>query len=593
MFKLRLLVCGVLFGAAVAACTANVEGDGDAIAERECRQDSECSGGKICLPIGACAAGCTDDASCGSNSRCSTGGGCVSAENGCGGSLDCGPTEYCGAAGACVADSVAAPGSGAVSTGNGGSLPARECGAQKFAAKPVDANFFIVLDHSGSMDDNAGNAKKWDSAVAAVRSITQQHQATINFGLQMFSFPQPRCDAGRINLDVGPNQAAAISALLPANADGQMTPIAGALAVAATAPGLKDKTRSNNVLLITDGIENCNGNPVARTQDLFNAGIRTYVVGFGAEVNGTNLSEMALAGGTSRPGGTKYYQADDAASLNQAFGQIAQGALGCDLALDNKPPNPFKVFVYVDGAQQPRDGNRQNGWDYDATTNRVSLYGSTCNLVTNNANAKVDIIYGCPDETLVETPGTGSTNPNTPGVSGGNGLPAGSSCKTGNQCASGQCGGDKCEGSVIGTPCSSNGQCETGVCNAGFCEGPGAGTARPGGAVCGANNQCQSTSCNAGFCEGGSLPGGAACSGNNQCASNRCDAGFCGSTGFDKPAGAACTSDLECASDNCERGFCEAPGSGGGKPNGSACASSPECLSGNCQGGVCREGGIF
>ena len=56
--------------------------------------------------------------------------------------------------------------------------------------------------------------------------------------------------------------------------------------LAATSGELTDTTRANYVLLITDGMENCGGAPVAEVEGLFSRGVRTYSVGFGRPAGG-------------------------------------------------------------------------------------------------------------------------------------------------------------------------------------------------------------------------------------------------------------------------------------------------------------------
>jgi hypothetical protein len=164
-----------------------------------------------------------------------------------------------------------------------------------------------------------------------------------------------------------------------------------------------DPMRANFVMLVTDGEENCGGNPVTESQNLSNLGIKTFVVGFGAEVNATTLSNIAINGGTARNTMPRYYQADDPASLGAAFQQIAQGAIGCDYHLASTPPDPTKLYVYVNGQMIPQDPQHHVGWDYAASTQNITLYGTVCDAVATNPSAMVNIVYGCPDTSIVET----------------------------------------------------------------------------------------------------------------------------------------------------------------------------------------------
>ncbi|MGQ0506728.1 MAG: VWA domain-containing protein [Myxococcaceae bacterium] len=485
---------------ALASCSSGVNG-------ADCSATSPCSGGQTCLAIGMCADRCEADDQCGGGSKCAASGGCVPTTS-CGGSLDCQAGTICSATGTCVkpcdqtgcatgetcltsgrcvtttATTPAADG-GAIEGGTAGApaIP-RSCGGELYAAKPLQANFLIVLDHSGSMEELVGGSSKWSAAVSAVKAITSKNDAAIRFGLQMFSLDNIRCAPGVTDVEIGDKTTAKIAAALPAVANGERTPIGAALNVASKNLDLTDTTRANNVLLITDGMENCNGKPVDEVKTLFGKGVKTYVVGFGGQVDGNMLSSMATQGGTALPAAKRYYQADDPASLNSAFTSVANGALGCDLKLSVPPPDPARIFVYVDGQQQNRDPSKVNGWEFVPAGNRIALFGGTCGLLTTNPNAKVTVVYGCADSTIVP---------------GG----AGSVCTVDNQCGSNKC-------------------------TAGLCEGV---PAKPNGSACQTNAQCQSGLCTNGICEGG-VPGkpvGAPCTVNTECATGQCINNFCGS----------------------------------------------------------------
>jgi len=94
-------------------------------------------------------------------------------------------------------------------------------------------------------------------------------------------------------------------------------------------------------------------------------------------------------------------------TLNTAFQQIAQGAVGCDFALTSTPPDVSKINVVIGTTLVPKDPTNQSGWDYSAASNRITLYGPACNLVQSTPGIKVSIIYGCPDPSIVETGGGG------------------------------------------------------------------------------------------------------------------------------------------------------------------------------------------
>jgi hypothetical protein len=218
----------------------------------------------------------------------------------------------------------------------------------------------IVLDHSGSMQEViTNNRTKWDTATAAVRNLTARNtNGQLRFGLQLFSLQGAQCQAGQVVVNVGPGTSTLISTALPAVANGSGTPLGAALRVASQAPDIADPTRANYVLLLTDGMENCNGSPVMEVQGLFTRGVRTYTVGFGSDVDANNLNQMAIRGGTARATSPRYFQADDPTELEAALSSIASGAASCDFTLAQTPPNPASLYVAVDGQFFPRDPSR-------------------------------------------------------------------------------------------------------------------------------------------------------------------------------------------------------------------------------------------
>ena len=156
-------------------------------------------------------------------------------------------------------------------------------------------------------------------------------------------------------------------------------------------------------MLITDGRQaGCNaaggdaGTEMIITT-LAGAGVPTYVVGFGGEVDGAQLDMFAMAGGTARMGMPAYYQADDAAMLEAALGEIVASLVSCDFALDMTPMDASMIHVWLNDTEEvARDSTHMDGWDYDAGTNTVTLYGEPCEKLRRGEVSDIDIVFGCP-----------------------------------------------------------------------------------------------------------------------------------------------------------------------------------------------------
>lgn len=288
-----------------------------------------------------------------------------------------------------------------------------QCGATELQADIVPPNLLIVLDRSCSMKKSAGTESKWKVAVDALVKLTTNNTDKIRFGLSLFpDTTGEKCAQDAIAIPVGPGNESAIQTLLT-NAldtaddnwpDGPcVTNIDTAMEQAAAHPPLKDQTRDNFALLITDGKQaGCDeaggddGTTQIITDMLQNDSIATFVVGFGDGVDPNQLNIFADAGGvpTSDPN-TRFYDAADQASLDQALAAIAKKAFGCVLTLEQVPETVTSIYVFFDDQEVPRDPSHQNGWDYDPNTNKLTFYGQACQDLQDSKVKDLDIVYGC------------------------------------------------------------------------------------------------------------------------------------------------------------------------------------------------------
>jgi len=326
----------------------------------------------------------------------------------CTGTQVCSVANVCIEKGTCAADGDCAAGMKCDATKK--CIPASECGSQKAGATIVPPNMLITLDRSCSMRSTVGTQTKWQIAVKALNTMLTNYTAKMRFGMIMFpDIVGANCTQGTIPFDCAPGNEPKISTVLtnalkaadPNYPDGPcVTNIDTAIQQAQGAPSLKDATRKNYVLLVSDGAQaGCNaagGDPGTEKMiaDMFAAGIKTAVIGFGAGVDGAQLDKFAVAGGMPSGGATKYYKAEDAASLDKALATIAGAALGCTYKLDTTPPDPTKIFVFFDGTKEvAKDG--ANGWAYDPATNTVTFFGTSCDQLKTEAVKTVDIVFGC------------------------------------------------------------------------------------------------------------------------------------------------------------------------------------------------------
>jgi len=214
----------------------------------------------------------------------------------------------------------------------------------------------IVLDKSSSMQTGKiGTATKWSIAVDGLDEVLSNYENNAEFGLMTFPSPNA-CGPGAVKVAPGlQNRQAIISQLgTPPPTAGNYTPIAQSLDVAATQMSLTNAPAGKHVVLITDGWQWCSPyDPATRfdgvkaVDKLKAAGITTWIVGFGSEVDAEALNKMAVKAGTSKTGCNPantdpmapdqcYFQVDNAAELVAALTAISANTTAeeCD-GIDN------------------------------------------------------------------------------------------------------------------------------------------------------------------------------------------------------------------------------------------------------------------
>ncbi len=206
-------------------------------------------------------------------------------------------------------------------------------------------NLTILLDASGSMLENpAGPSntvesnpanRKYTIAVAALTSLVDLYDGVLPIGLSIFP-SDGMCGAATLNIPPAHYTRQAIIDLLNKSAPPSLvpdTPTSASVSSLASQMQLKDSSRGQYILLLTDGKPECsNGSEnVFKTTTAITSAemsmppIKTFVVGFG-QLSSTAqdaMNQMADAGGVPSGDPTyHYYRADSSAALVTALDKI-------------------------------------------------------------------------------------------------------------------------------------------------------------------------------------------------------------------------------------------------------------------------------
>lgn len=245
----------------------------------------------------------------------------------------------------------------AVITGEAfGSLELLPVGDLSLAFDGAADKLLVILDVSSSMLEIIDGEVKMDVAKDVLVALLADLPTTVRVGIRIFGF---NCSTELI-APVGLIQHAHLQQQIMAIQPRGATPIA--LALTETKDDLTDMTDPQMILLISDGMETCGGDPVQAARDLIALGydLRINVIGFDITRNiraRDQLVEIAQAAGGL------YFDAGSAEELRAAmsmatpFGYTVYDADGNVVFTgqlgDSGPQLPEGVYTIVIGTDPP------------------------------------------------------------------------------------------------------------------------------------------------------------------------------------------------------------------------------------------------
>ncbi len=347
-----------------------------------CREDFDCGFGLHCED-GICTYDCTPDGD------------------------ECASDQVCGSDGRCED-----PGP------DGGPPPPRdggdECPGIDLDLTPTIPTVILLLDQSGSMDEDFGGIPRWDAMEQALldpgTGVVANLEATVRFGASLYTshdgFNGGECPILQ-TVDPALGNYAAIDALISSNGPDGDTPTGDSIdGVVAGIGALDPALAPFYVVLATDGEpDSCEvPNPqtgqaeaIAAAQAAFAGGIRTFVLGVGNDVGAAHLQDMANAGAGLAVGGAEnepFFTANDPAELADAFGEIIGGVRTCVFSLSGEvdPARACKGIVVLNGENLACNG--PDGWRLvDETT--IELVGAACNTALTAAEVHLTAEFPC------------------------------------------------------------------------------------------------------------------------------------------------------------------------------------------------------
>jgi hypothetical protein len=228
------------------------------------------------------------------------------------------------------------------------------CADVEVTVEPETPTIVLLIDQSGSMDENFGGTPKWEAVYETLMDpddgVIRPLESTIRFGLTLYTGPTED-DEDRICpqlTEVPPalDNFDAMDAVFAAEGPADETPTGESLAEVAVTLDAFDEPGPKAIVLATDGEpDTCaqpnpqQGQPEAleAAQSTFDLGIETFILSVGDDVGEEHLQEMANAGIGLDPQGpmdAPFWVALDAQELADAFAEIVGGFVGCSFELN-------------------------------------------------------------------------------------------------------------------------------------------------------------------------------------------------------------------------------------------------------------------
>lgn len=339
-----------------------------------------------------------------------------------------------------VFDEGAMSGAGSAEGAPSALFAGQACAGQTAGAESAPSVLQLLVDTSGSMNEDAPNARgsKWAATRRALLEAVDEMPDDTSVGVVFYpnvpnnAMPCFEAEAAVAigQLDAGRQRQQIRQAFGAQNPRGG-TPTHDAYRFALEDLSATTALGNRFMVLITDGVPTyllgCNG--TGMQQDAVDStplieeaaaaaarGIRTFVIGSpGSEEGRESLSRMAEAGGTARPGcshaGPNFChfdmtrEQDLAAGLTATLGIISGVALSCNYTIPAPPTgailDPSKVNVLYTppgGSEelilQDQPGACSEGWQYNQDQTQIRLCGNTCDRI-RDSEGTLTLQFGC------------------------------------------------------------------------------------------------------------------------------------------------------------------------------------------------------
>lgn len=193
----------------------------------------------------------------------------------------------------------------------------------------TDTNVLLLFDSSGSMAASIGTRTKIETAKQNIRDYVSYASVAAKVGLLVYGHKGNNTEAGKAESCAGIELLAPLGQVNGQSIGGVLdqfqptgwTPIAGALEKSQEAFA-GTEGQSNRIILVSDGIETCDGDPVAVARKLYEEGLNVQVDVIGYDLREPGAVEQMQA--IAAAGGGKFFDARTEEDFSRYFDEQRQ-----------------------------------------------------------------------------------------------------------------------------------------------------------------------------------------------------------------------------------------------------------------------------
>ena len=181
----------------------------------------------------------------------------------------------------------------------------------------AEENLLLILDGSGSMWGRVNGQPKIVIAKDVVGKIVAESSGELSMGLMVYGHRRKGdCSDLEMRVPVGGVKSQVAGSFLSVMPKGK-TPLAASLEMAAAQ--LNSKENKTTIVLVSDGLETCKGDPCTVAAQLKQQGHKLIIHTVGFDVNNKAAEQLACI---AQAGGGQYFTADDSSSLEEALKSV-------------------------------------------------------------------------------------------------------------------------------------------------------------------------------------------------------------------------------------------------------------------------------